>query len=140
MPTPVDQASFAELVQRFQALIDLWCSLVRRVLVMAIGGTAGATLNEADHGGKALLIDSGSSTAAVPFALPANAAVGAVYLLDQAGPGPIKLVPAPGAALRNRLGHNGSAGQWASIAVRCVRNTGGNAAEWLLGGDTAVVS
>ncbi|SEN50657.1 hypothetical protein SAMN05192583_2919, partial [Sphingomonas gellani] len=47
---------------------------------------------------------------------------------------PVRLVPANGEVLHHRLGHNGTAGQWASLHAKCIRP-----GEWLLAGDTAVV-
>lgn len=140
MTTPVDQESFAALTARFQSLIDQWSLVVKRVLVMEIVGAGPITLSDATHGGKSLLISNGSSTTAIQLTLPADAAVGTLFLVDQVGTSQAKLVPASGATLRHRLLHNGTAGQWASLSVKCIRNTNGASAEWLVVGDTAIIA
>ncbi len=140
MADPVDQASFAALVQRFSALVDQWRGIVSHVLVQEVPGAGPVALTDAAYGGKALLVGNGAATTAITLMLPADAAIGTLFLADQVGAGPLKLVPATGATLLHRLGHNGSAGQWASISAKCIRNPDGVSASWLVAGDTAVIA
>jgi hypothetical protein len=51
MADPVDQASFATLVQRFSALVDQWRGIVSRVLVQEVPGAGPVVLTDAAHGG-----------------------------------------------------------------------------------------
>lgn len=137
MPTPVDQLSFAELITRHSDLIDEWRSIVREVLIQSLTGPGPFILSAADHGGKSLLISNGASTTTINARLPLDAPVGTVFIVDQVGTSPVKFVTQAGGLLRHRLGHDGTAGQWASISAKCVKNVSGSAAEWLISGDTA---
>lgn len=139
MADPVDQASFAQLVARFSALMDQYRALVSRVQIQQLSGPGPWTLSEADHGGKALSVSNYTATGSISLMLPADAANGALFLVDQVGPAPVRFVPAGGAMLNHRLGHNGTAGQWASISAKCIANPNGSSAMWLLAGDTAAV-
>lgn len=62
----------------------------------------------------------------IPFGLPAGATT--IY---QADFGQITFVPVVGVTLRNRSGHNKTAGRWGTVTlIRIAAN------EWLLAGDT----
>lgn len=135
MANPVDQSSFAQLVVRFGDLLDQWQSVLRRILVQDVSGPGPVGLTEAAHGGKALLVANGAAGATIQLQLPADADVGVLFLVDQVGPAPVRFVPPANGALRHRLGHTGSAGQWAGVSVKCIRP-----GEWLLAGDTAIVA
>lgn len=134
MPSPVDEASFAEMVGRFNALVDEWRGAVRRILVQEMPGTGPHALTDALHGGKRLRIGNGEATAAIIVNLPADAPVGTVFLPRQVGAGPLRFIAAPGSTLYHRLGHNGTAGRDAGAALTCEA-----AGVWLLDGDTAAV-
>ncbi len=55
----------------------------------------------------------------------------------QDGAGQITFTAASGATLHNRSGHTKSAGQYAMTQIYISANSGGSAAIYLLGGDTA---
>lgn len=135
MADSINFAGAAEVVERFGDLLDQWTAILRRVLVQEVSGAGPVTLTDAAHGGKSLLVSNGGSQAVIVLNLPAGAEVGTLFLIDQVGVAPVKIVPPAGASLRNRSGHNGPAGQWASVSVKCIRPN-----EWLLGGDTDLIA
>ena len=139
MADPVDQASFADLVQRFSALVDQWRGIVSRVLLQSLTGPGPWSLSAAEHGGKTLLVGNGATATSITLTLPADAPAGTLFLLDQDATAPLRLVPAAGATLQHRLNHNGTAGTAASVMVKCIRNADGASAAWRLAGDSAVV-
>jgi hypothetical protein len=139
MPSPVDEASFAALVARFSGQLDEWRGLVRQVLVLELNGAGPWTLTAADHGGVSLLVSNFNATATISLTLPATASAGTIFLVDQVGPAPVKLVGAAGATIVHRLAHNGTAGRYASISAKCIGNSGGGSAQYLIGGDTALL-
>jgi hypothetical protein len=134
MATPVDQASMAELVQRLSAYIEELRGAKRNVLVQEITGPGPYTLTDALHGGKRLRIGNGEAAAAIVVNLPIDQPIGTVFLARQIGAGPLKFIAAPGSTLYHRLGHNGTAGRDAAVAL-----TYEGIGLWLLDGDTAVV-
>lgn len=134
MPSSVDLASFAELMQRFSAYIDELRAAKRRVLVQEMTGPGPHSLTDELHGGKRLRIGNGSATASIVITLPADAPVGTVFLPRQVTAAPLRFVAAAGSTLYHRLGHNGTAGLDAGVALTCEI-----AGVWLLDGDTAVV-
>jgi hypothetical protein len=54
----------------------------------------------------------------------------------QVAAGAVTFTPASGATRRNRQSHTKSAGQWAMCTLYVRANSGGSAAEYVLGGDT----
>lgn len=79
-----------------------------------------------------------ANAAAITVTLPNSAPVGFACTYCQAGAGQITFSPASGANLRNRQAHTKSAGQYAQMSLYVRSNAGGAAAEWVLGGDTAL--
>jgi hypothetical protein len=79
-----------------------------------------------------------SNASAITVTLPNSAPVGFACTYVQAGAGQITFSPASGANLRNRQAHTKSAGQYAQMSLYVRSNAGGAAAEWVLGGDTAL--
>lgn len=140
MPSPVDQESFAQLVARNQALVDEQRAAVRRFLVQTIVGPGPIALSDAAHGGKRLRVLNGAAATTIVLQLPADAVVGTVFLPRQLGPALLRFVPAPGATLRHRLGHNGTAAEGAAASLMCEANIDGASAEWWLDGDTGLVA
>lgn len=77
------------------------------------------------------------SSAPVSVLLPATLPVGFNVGIIQNGTGQITLTSEAGGAIQHRQGHTKTAGQFAPISLLVVSNTGGNAARYNLGGDTA---
>ena len=63
--------------------------------------------------------------------------VGFAVTVMQAGAGTVNFVPESGGTLVNRQGHTETAGQYAMVTLYVSENSGGSAAVWVLGGDTA---
>jgi hypothetical protein len=57
--------------------------------------------------------------------------------VTQWGAGAVNFVPESGGTLVNRQGHTETAGQYAMVTLYVSENSGGSAAVWVLGGDTA---
>jgi hypothetical protein len=108
--------------------------------VLGFAGAGPHALDRIEHAGRRLRIGADEAAATIAVVLPADADVGTVFLPRQTGAGALKFVPAPGATLTHRLGHNGTAGRWAGASLTCETNEGGQAAAWYLDGDTAVVA
>ncbi len=134
MTTPVDEVSFPELVARFSAQLDELRSFAKRILVQEMTGPGPHSLTDELHGGKRLRIGNGSATASIVITLPADAPIGTVFLPRQVTAAPLRFVAAAGSTLYHRLGHNGTAGLDAGVALTCEI-----AGVWLLDGDTALV-
>lgn len=79
-----------------------------------------------------------ANASAIAVTLPADAAVGFCCTYVQAGAGQITFSADTGATLRNRQAHSKSAGQYAMMTLYVRSNSGGSAAEWVLGGDTSI--
>lgn len=73
---------------------------------------------------------------AITVTLPANAPVNSQFDWVQTGAGQITFAAASGGNLFNRQGHTKSYSQWAMGTLYVEDNSGGNAAQWVLGGDT----
>lgn len=80
-----------------------------------------------------------ANAAAIAVTLPNSAPAGFACTYVQAGAGQITFSVQGGgtAVLRNRQSHTKTAGQWAMVTLYVRGNSGGTAAEWVLGGDTA---
>lgn len=89
---------------------------------------------QASDSGKVVDIANGS---AITLTLPNSLPVGFCCTVVQAGAGQITFTPASGATRRNRQSHTKTAGQWAMTTLYVRANSGGSAAEYVLGGDTA---
>lgn len=68
--------------------------------------------------------------------LPADAPVGAGFMLLQAGVGRALFAPAAGAEMHNDLGHTRSFARWSIAGAFVESNPGGLAASWVLYGAT----
>lgn len=130
MPEPLDTTGIADLIVRFDALIETWRTALRRVLVQELTGASPIPLTEVDHGGKTLLVKDGAG-----LQLPAGDDPGVIFLVAQAGAAAVRIDPPAGGVLRHRLGHTGTAGPWAQVSVTRI-----GAGEWLLAGDTDAVA
>lgn len=91
------------------------------------------TLTAADTGKVVELTNAAAITLDIPNSLP----VGWCCTVVQGGSGAVTFTPASGATLRNRQSHTKTAGQWAVCMLYVRTNSGGSAAEYVLGGDTA---
>lgn len=91
------------------------------------------TLQASDTGKVIDMLNAG----AITLDMPNNLAVGFCCTVVQSGAGAITFTPASGATRRNRQSHTKSAGQWAMCVLEVRANSGGSAAEYVLGGDTA---
>jgi hypothetical protein len=69
--------------------------------------------------------------------LPNDLAVGFQCALTQLGAGQVTFSAESGGALRNRQSHTKVAGQYGTVSLFVIANSGGTAAEWLVVGDTA---
>ncbi len=78
-----------------------------------------------------------SNAGAIAVTLPNSAPVGFACTYVQSGAGQITFSAQSGGTLRNRQSHTKTAGQWGEVALYVRANSGGSAAEWVLGGDTA---
>lgn len=91
------------------------------------------TLQASDTGKVIDMLNAGAITLDMPNSL----APGFCCTVVQSGAGAITFTPASGATRRNRQSHTKSAGQWAMCVLEVRANSGGSAAEYVLGGDTA---
>lgn len=91
------------------------------------------TLTAADTGKVVEL----TNAAAITLDMPNNLPVGWCCTVVQGGAGAVTFTPASGASRRNRQSHTKTAGQWAICMLYVRTNSGGSAAEYVLGGDTA---
>lgn len=73
----------------------------------------------------------------ITVTLPNNMPVGWCCTYVQSGAGQVTFSAASGATLRNRQSHTKIAGQWGMAVLEVRANSGGSAAEYVLGGDTA---
>lgn len=78
-----------------------------------------------------------TNAAAITLDMPNNLPVGWCCTVVQGGAGAVTFTPASGATRRNRQSHTKTAGQWAACMLYVRTNSGGSAAEYVLGGDTA---
>jgi hypothetical protein len=78
-----------------------------------------------------------TNAAAITLDMPNNLPVGWCCTVVQGGAGAVTFTPASGANRRNRQSHTKTAGQWAMCSLYVRPNSGGSAAEYVLGGDTA---
>jgi hypothetical protein len=78
-----------------------------------------------------------TNASAITLTLPDSLAEGFNCTLVQGGAGQVTLSAAGGATLRNRQSHAKIAGQWGVVALHVRGNSGGSAAEYVFGGDTA---
>lgn len=91
------------------------------------------TLLSSDSGKVVECTNAGAITLDMPNSLP----VGFCCTVVQGGAGAITFTPASGASRRNRQSHTKTAGQWAMTTLYVRTNSGGSAAEYVLGGDTS---
>lgn len=91
------------------------------------------TLVAADTGKVVELTNAGAITLTVPNSL----AEGFSCTILQGGAGQVTVAAGSGATMRNRQSHTKLAGQWAVGVIHVRDNSGGSAAEFVLGGDTA---
>jgi len=92
---------------------------------------ASYTLAESDSGEIIELSHSSTITLTLPSTMPK----GFACTIAQVGAGVVDFVVESGGTLRNRQGHNSSAGQYALCTLYVSENISG--AVWMLGGDTA---
>lgn len=78
-----------------------------------------------------------SNAGAITVTLPNNMPVGWSCTYIQSGAGQVTFSAASGATLRNRQSHSKIAGQWGEVVLIVRANSGGSAADYVLGGDTA---
>lgn len=78
-----------------------------------------------------------SNGSAIAVTLPNDLAVGFQCSLTQLGAGQVSFSAESGGSLRNRQSHTKVAGQYGTVSLFVIANSGGSAAEWLLVGDTA---
>lgn len=74
---------------------------------------------------------------AITTTLPNNMPVGWSCTYVQSGAGQVTFSAASGATIRNRQSHTKIAGQWGEAVLHVRANSGGSAAEYVLGGDTS---
>lgn len=79
-----------------------------------------------------------SKASAITITLPSAAHIGEFAEFIQTGVGQITFAAASGASIQNTNGHTKSSGQYAVVKARVVANAGGEAAVWILSGDTGV--
>lgn len=91
------------------------------------------TLVSGDNGKVITLTNASAITLELPNSLPKGFNV----LVIQGGAGQVTLSALSGATLRNRSSHTKMAGQYAQIGLVVTANSGGSAAVYNMGGDTA---
>jgi hypothetical protein len=102
-----------------------------KVSITAISGSQTVTTSFADE-----YLTSDSS--GVTWTLPANGVVGQQFVVWQGAAGQITFAAASGATVGFSAGsHTKTARQYAGVTVRCVANSGGSAAVWIVSGATA---
>lgn len=157
--------AFAQLSSGGSGGVTAAASLNNDTLVRGDGGakgvqTSGVTLSDTDelHGYLGKLnfqtgttytldvagvdTDSGkiidhANASAITVTLPATAPVGFACTYVQTGAGQITFTAASGGTLSNRQSHTKAAGNKAMVTLYVRDNSGGSAAAWVLGGDTA---
>lgn len=138
---PVDQLNFAELVQRFQLLIDAQQAALLQVPVAERSGPGPFDLSVAFEAGKRIRVGNGGASATIVLNLPNNAPVGTVFMPRQTTVAPLKFIPQAGATLVPfQAGHNGSGGINSVALLTCEANSDGNSAVWHLDGITGAVA
>jgi hypothetical protein len=95
--------------------------------------SASYTLLATDTGRIKELADGSGVTCNLDREMP----VGFAVTVMQAGAGAVNFVPESGGTLVNRQSHTETAGQYAMVTLYVSENSGGSAAVWVLGGDTA---
>lgn len=75
--------------------------------------------------------------AGVTVTLPGDLDVGLTVEIVQTGDGQVTFTAGSGATLRHPDGHTKTRSKWSVVGLRVIENLGGNAAEYLLSGDTA---
>jgi hypothetical protein len=103
-----------------------------RALVEEVNTTT-YTLQASDRG-KVKVFNNAS---AITVTLPNSLSQGFAITWVQKGAGAVTFTPASGATRNNRSTHTKSAGQWAMGSLYVDSNSGGAAAAYVLGGDTA---
>lgn len=93
---------------------------------------ASYTLQSSDSGHVLELVHSSAVTLTLPDTMPQ----GVTVTVMQAGAGDVTFVPAGGASLLNRSGHDKTAGQYALCTLYVQSNSGGSSAVYVLGGDS----
>lgn len=126
-------------------------------LIPVAGGSAGAaaTLSRSDHAhppqaatinlqtGVSYTLSTGddgkvvelSNAASIALQIPNNLPVGFSCLIVQAGAGQVTISAASGATQRSYNSYNKTGGQWAMVTLYVRANSGGSAAEYVLGGN-----
>jgi len=138
---PVDQAGFAELIQRFGAYLDAQNAARNVVPVAERNGPGPWNFTDDNEGGKRLRVGNGNNAATIIVNLSKSADVGTVFMPRQVGLGAVKFVPENGASLVPfQPGHNGTGGVNAVVLLTCESNPDGNSAVWHLDGVTGAVA
>lgn len=78
-----------------------------------------------------------NNASAITVTLPSSLAQGFNCLVVQKGAGQVTFSPAAGATRNHRQSHTKTAGQWGVCSLYVDSNSGGSAAVYVLGGDTA---
>jgi hypothetical protein len=136
---PVDTLNFAELIQRFTALVEAQNASRNMVPVAERVGAGPFTFSADNEGGKVIRINNGSTGGVIVATLPKNAPVGTVLMPRQTGPAQVKFVAENGASIvPYQPNHNATAGLNAKVILTCEKNVGGNAAVWHLDGISGI--
>lgn len=78
-----------------------------------------------------------SNGSAITVTLPNSLSIGFQCALTQLGAGQVAFSGASGATIRNRQSHTKIAGQYGTVSLFVITNSGGASAEYILLGDTA---
>lgn len=113
------------------ALVDADVLPVKATLNNQTGTTY--TLQSSDNA-KLVTCNNGSS---ITVTLPNSLSIGFQCAITQLGAGQVSFSAASGANIRNRQSHVKIAGQYGTVSLFVVTNSGGSAAEYVLLGDTA---
>jgi hypothetical protein len=81
-----------------------------------------------------------ANAATITVTLPASFPAGWACSAVRWGAGNIKFVTASGAELRSADTHNGTRALYSAVSLSVAENAGGNAAQYVLSGDTATVA
>lgn len=100
----------------------------------AIGFLTGASYNTIDSD-TGTLKDFNNATA-ITVTLSPNSPIGTHIMFTQTGAGVLSFQTTGSSVLRNRQTQFRTAGLWAVVSLYVRANSGGNAAEWVIGGDT----
>jgi hypothetical protein len=76
-----------------------------------------------------------TSSSTVAVMLPANGVVGCQLAIVQGGTGKVTWTAASGATAINPHSFTGTYSQWSVITAQVIANSGGSAAQWIIGGD-----